>query len=367
MSETGVQQPKTARKVLIPAAIVGCALACVVVIALLPAKEMEAIPTTVPPVNVEALVVQALPELPDRFDLPAVVEPNRVVNVAAEVPGRIERIPLQEGASCKEGDPLVVLNTDLLKADCDCAAAAEKNNTAKYKRLYNLHKDGAVTDRDLDQAQADMLASQAQLQAAQARLVRSTILAPIAGIVNGIPVEKGEYVQPGMVVAEIVDIATAKVVAQVPEHDVQFLQIGDQAQMVADVRGEKKEFAGTITYISELADSQTRASRLEIAVDNTYRFLRSGHIVRAVLTRTVLKNVVLVPLEAVIPMEDGKCVYVVSEGKAEQRDVKLGVIRGRSAQIVDGLAPGDTLIVSGHRFIAPGQAVNVVATDEGTQ
>jgi len=367
MTETGIQQPKRGRKILISAVIVGCAVAVVVAIALLPAQKMEATSAPPPPVNVEAQVVQTLPELPDRFDLPAVVEPNRVVNVAAEVPGRIESIPLAEGAPCKEGDPLVVLNTELLKADCDCAGAAEQNNTAKYNRLYNLHKDGAVTDRDLEQAQADMLSSKAQLQAAKARLDRSTILAPISGIVNRIPVEKGEYVQQGTVVAEIVDLATAKLVAQVPELDVQFLEVGGQAQIVADVRGEKKEFAGTISYISELADTQTRASRLEIAVDNSARVLRSGHIVRAMLTRTVLKDVVLVPLEAVIPMEDGKCVYVVEEGKAQRRDVTLGVIRGRSVQIASGLAAGDTLIVSGHRFVAPGQAVNVVARHEDAQ
>ena len=367
MSETGIQQPKTAGRIIISAVIVLGAAAVVVAIALLPARKMEATSGAQPPVNVEAQAVQTLPELPDRFDLPAVVEPNRVVNVAAEVPGRIESIPLAEGAACKEGDPLVVLNTDLLKADCDCAAATEQNNTARYNSFYNLHKDGAVTDRELEQVQADMLSSKAQLQVAKARLERSTIVAPITGIVNRIPVEKGEYLQPGMVVAEIVDLATAKVVAQVPELDVQFLQVGGQAQIAAIVRGDRKELAGTISYISEVADSQTRASRLEIAVDNSARLLRSGHIVRAMLTRNVLKDVVLVPLDAVIPMEDGKCVYVVADGKAERRDVTLGVIRGRSVQIASGLAPGDTLIVSGHRFVAPGQAVKVVATHEVDQ
>ena len=360
MDENEVKTGRTATRLLLPALLVLGALAVVVVIILLPPRQIHVKQTVAAPVNVEVQTIAAVLEMPDQFELPAVVEPNRVVKVAAEVSGRAERIPLEEGSPCKEGDVLVELNTDLLKADRDSAAAMEKNNTARYNRIYNLRKQGAATDRELDQAESEMATSKAALQAADARLVRSTIIAPISGVLNRLPVEKGEYVQPGTTVAEIVDLGTVKVVANVPERDIQFLQLGQTARILADVKGEKKELTGTIGYISELADTATRATRVEVTVDNSRRLLRSGHIVDAEFTRRIITNVVMIPLAAVIPLEDGKAVYVVNDNKAHRRDVELGLIQGRMVQILSGLADGDKLIVAGHRFVGPGQQVRIV-------
>jgi membrane fusion protein (multidrug efflux system) len=69
----------------------------------------------------------------------------------------------------------------------------------------------------------------------------------------------------------------------------------------------------------------------------------------------------MIPLLAVIPMEDSKVVYVVDESsQAQRREVELGLIRGDHIQAIKGLKPGDRLIVSGHRFVAPNQIVNIV-------
>jgi membrane fusion protein (multidrug efflux system) len=186
-------------------------------------------------------------------------------------------------------------------------------------------------------------------------------VAPIAGVLNRVAVEKGEYVQEGTLVAEIVDIDTAKVVVYVPERDVQYVENGAETQVFADVAGQEEALTGVITYMSELADIQTRATRLEISVENRRRLLRSGQIVRAKLTRRVLTDVIMIPLAAVIPLEDAQAVYVVEAGEAERRDVELGLIRGRRIQVLSGLEPGDRLIVLGHRFVGPGQPVQVVA------
>ena len=65
----------------------------------------------------------------------------------------------------------------------------------------------------------------------------------------------------------------------------------------------------------------------------------------------------MIPLGAVIPLEDSKSVYVVQDGKAQRSEVELGFMTGWQVQVIKGLSPGDRLIVSGHRFVAPGQAV----------
>jgi len=72
----------------------------------------------------------------------------------------------------------------------------------------------------------------------------------------------------------------------------------------------------------------------------------------------------MVPLLAVIPMEDSKVVYVVNSTEAERREVELGFIKVDRVQIRRGLEPGDRLIIAGHRFVAPGQKVNVVSENK---
>ena len=325
----------------------------------LPRRQEQVEAKPVPPVVVAVQAVAALPELVDEFDLPAVVEPNRVVKVAAEVAASVEKTCCEEGTPCKAGDMLVELNTDLLRADYDRAAAETKFDSLKFGRISNLCKQGAATERERDQAEADLAVSTASTAAVEARLERARITAPIGGIVNKLPVEKGEYVQPGMPVAEIVDTAVVKVVLHVPERDIQYLRTGAAGRVLAMTEGEGKMVEGTVTYISETADGLTRATRVELTVDNRGRALRSGQIVRVKLARRTLNDAIMIPLASVIPLEEGKAVYVVENGKAQRRDITLGIIKGRDVQVLGGLKPGDSLIVAGHRFVGPGQDVVV--------
>jgi len=313
-----------------------------------------------PPVNVSVIPVTAEAMLPDTFDLPAVVEPNRIITVAAEVAGGIERIPPKEGCTVQAGDLLVQLNTDLIEPQVEIAKAQFNRDRIQYERMSALVKTDATSRSDLDDATTRLATSEAQLKEVQARLDRTRIVAPITGVLNDLPVEEGEYVQVGTPVAEVVETDPVKVVVQVPERDIPFFSVGQKTEVLADIKGPNESAAGTITFISELSDPQTRSTRLEITVPNKSGLLRSGQIVRARLTRRILENVIMIPLRAVIPMEDGKAAYVVESGLAQRRDVTLDVIKGDRVQVTKGLQPGDQLIISGHRFVAPGHKVNVV-------
>jgi len=169
-------------------------------------------------------------------------------------------------------------------------------------------------------------------------------------------------------VADIVDIDPVEVVVSVPERDVPFFSMGQTVEITADVKTCPQSYQGMITFISRVADERTRSTRMEITVANEDGCLHSGQIVQAHLTRRILENAILIPLLAVIPMENGYAVYVVEtssdspeRGKAERREVQLGIIKGDRIQVVKGLRPGDRLIVAGHRFVAPGQDVTVVS------
>ena len=381
----GPESPEPEREITprgLLAALIPVALALAVVAALLVWKVVFAHKTQAPPgdapvVNVETRAVRAIAEYVDGIVLPATVEANRVVEVSAEVAGRIEKLHREKGTGVRERDVIVELNTDLLQAEFDRAEAQAKHDKARYDRAARLRGQGAATDEDLDAAVAALAVSRASLASARASLDRARITSPISGILDGLDVEKGEYVMPGTAVARVVDIETAKVVVAVPEKEIGFLKTGDRADVIFSPNGEDRTVRGSITYIGELADGATHSTRVEITVDNSGHALRSGQIVRAGLTRRILNGVIMVPLSAVIPMEDGKAVYVVDGGTpdrmevagetmdvlagavARRCEVKLGLIKERSVQITSGLKTGDLLIVAGHRFVAPGQKVTV--------
>ena len=354
----------SARRKVVKAVLILGVLAALAAVAKMPSRKREVPPSEPPAVNVTVMTVAAEPELPETFSLPAVIEPNRVVEVSAEVAGRIERIPLEEGRDVQAGDLLIQLDTDLLQPEFDIAEAQSKRDQIEFERMTELVKQEATATRDLDDAINKRAISRASLEEIRARLERTRILAPISGVLNELLVEMGEYVQPGGPVARLVDSAIVKAAAEVPERDIGFFAVGQKATVFADIKGVERSFEGTITFISELADSRTRSTRMEVTLDNGERVLRSGQIVRVGLTRRVLRDAVMIPLLAVIPMEDGKAVYVVSSSQAQRRQVDLGIIRGDRVQVTRGLEPGEQLIVAGHRFVAPGQMVNVVSQEK---
>ena len=359
------------------------AAAAVGMLAMMPSQKKEPPPAEVPPVNVSVQEVRAS-ELTETFELPAVVEPNCVVKVAAEVAGQIASYGrrtkpasrqgktfeqgqfIDEGQPIAKGDVLVELDKAILQAERDRAQAESKYSQNEYDRVVDLRKSGAATPRELDEAATKLDVARATLRMAQERLDRATITAPISGILNRLPGEVGEYVQPGQVVAEIVDVNTVKVVVDVPEREVGYLRLGQEETVPLDSGGEEKAI-GRISYISELADPQTRATRVEIAVDNARHVLRSGQIVKVRLARRVLPNAIAILLETVLPGDNGRReVYVVKDGLAEVRKVKLGYFFEQKVVVTQGLVPGDQLIVKGHRYVSNGQRVNIEPADGAT-
>lgn len=350
-----------------PVLIVLTALVCVVLLAvLLPKKSDEKPPSERPPVNVKTMVIHPEAEVRDTFEIVGKVQADRVVEVSAEVAGRVKKVIGREGLPIRTGEPIIRLNTDILQPEFDRAKAQAEFDAGEYRHIADLRAKDAATATEVNQFRTRAAVSKAAFDIAEARLKRATIVAPIDGTLDDVVPEKGMYVDPGNLVAVIVDSDPAKVVVDVPECDVSFLKKGEKEDVF--IKGRAKELTGKITYISKLIDPGSNTTRVEISVDNRTGLLRDGQIVRVSLLRRKLENVILIPLKAVIPMEKGKVVYVVESGKAVRREVEieLGLLSGRRVRILKGLKAGDKLIVEGLRFVSPGRAVREKPDDRMT-
>lgn len=359
--------------------------AVVTLAALLPAREEPKGPEKNLAVDVAVEPVTLRESLADTFNIPGVVEPNRIVTVAAETNARVEAYAgrkdklgedftitagpkhagtLAEGDAVQAGQPLVYLNRDLVEAEYRQTMAEYEYQQREYERLLNLFERNVATKSELDTIKKVRDKTRALLDVQRARMERLTVVAPIAGTLNSLPAEVGEYVSPGQPVAQIVEMDTVKVVVDVPEKDIGYLSVGQDAAVTASA-GELTR-SGTISYISELADPAARTTRVEITVDNADRAFRSGRIVEVHLTRRVLEDVIMVPLRTIIPMgpvgdrANTYAAYVVEDGQAVRKDVTLdpSLYRDHEIRVAAGLTPGDKLILEPH-LVGPGEAVTI--------
>ncbi|MFW6154215.1 MAG: efflux RND transporter periplasmic adaptor subunit [Planctomycetota bacterium] len=369
-----------ARRAAAPLIVLACAAGLVVGLrVLLPDADDDPPPVEAPVVNVAVMELEPIERLEDRLTLKGAVAPWATVILSAETSGRVERIAVLEGDAVRPGRPLVYLDDDLLQATYDQALAQAQLDAREVERLESARAGGAATEMELDKTQAAAAVSKAAMRRARAELDRTVIRAPAGvydspnhtdtiGRVNDVPVELGQYVQVGRPVVEIVDTRTVRVIVDVPELDIRYIETGQDVDVVIEALDDRR-VTGTIRFISAVADPATRTFRVEVKVPNDDGGIRPGMIVRVRLLRRVLEDILMVPLDAVIPLETDYEVYIAAGGgRAHRRIVSLrgALMQGQYVQARPptdpaqaGLEPGDKLIVEGHRLLGDGQRIRV--------
>lgn len=312
--------------------------------------------TTAPVIDVKIETIVPVAEQPDEMRLPAVLQAYRIVKVSAEVAGRIEKIGPTEGTDVEPNQPLIWLNTDILKANYDQAVAQHELNLRELKRYQELDNRGVATNIEMYRAEAAVQMSKAAVDLAREQLRRAVIRSPVGGVLNDILPELGEYVGPGTPVAEIVEVDRLKVIVNLPERDVSHVKVGQKARVIVDAV-EEYDLQGEVTYICAKGDDASRTFRTEITADNHRRRARSGQIVRVVLLRRNIPQAIMIPLVSVIPTEDGYQVYVEEDGKAKSRKIEIGLITSDRVHVTSGLKAGDRLIVAGQRMVSDGSPI----------
>ena len=200
-------------------------------------------------------------------------ESIRTVELRAEVKGRISKLAVAKGAVVKKGQVIARLDIEDRKARLAEAKALVRQRQIEYDAAQKLQQKGFRSDTKVAAAAAYLDAAKAMVVRMQVALDRTAIRAPFAGFVEDRHVEIGGFVDVGQAVARLVDLDPFLVIAQVSEHEVGRLAIGDvgRAELAT---GQVVD--GRIRYISSTADSATRTFRMELEVPNPKHDLRAG-------------------------------------------------------------------------------------------
>lgn len=308
-----------------------------------------------PLVNVQVMKAQTVE---DSVDLTGALEPWERVTLSAETRGAIEWRGVEEGDVVKAGQPLFKIDRAAIEATLDQALAQQKLAGQDMDRVTGMSKAGIVAKQEMDRATAQRDVSEATVRQLKIQLEKSTVVAPISGVVDELMKKKGEFTEAGMPLVTIVQVDTIKAKVGLPERDVQYFKKGDSVRVTLDAYPDKV-FSGTIHRIATTAEQTTRTFITEVKVENPEGFLKPGMVARATFVRQAFADSLLVPIFAVISLEDKRLVAVEENGVARARIVETGLLKGDMVQITKGLSPGDRLIVKGQRDLKEGAAVQV--------
>jgi HlyD family secretion protein len=196
-------------------------------------------------------------------------------------------------------------------------------------------------------------------QGAQAQLSYSEVRSPISGVVSDRPLFTGEMANAGTAVITVVDISSVIARVNIPQAQAAFVRVGQPAH-VASTDGAA-EADGKVTVVSPAVDPQSTTVEVWIQAANPRERLRPGGTVRVVIKAGTISDAIVVPLQALLPSDEGgSAVYVVGpDSVAHQRKVQVGVRNAEIAQILSGAKAGEKVVVQGGIGLSDGAKVKI--------
>jgi RND family efflux transporter MFP subunit len=320
---------------------------------------------------VKVLKAQAV-AINDAVEYVATLKSRDSATVMPQVEGQITQIFVHSGDHVNSGNPLMEI--DPLKQQAtvksqESSRAAQQANVIwakqQYERTRGLYNAGVVSKQDLDQAKSTLDAAQAQMDSLDAQVREQevqlryyNVVAPRSGIVGDIPVRVGDRVTTTTQLTTVDQPGSLEVYVYVPvEHSAQ-LRMGMPVDVV---NGDGKVLAESrVSFISPQVDNSTQTVLVKARIANGNDALRQAQFVRAQVIFGTHQNPE-VPILSVSRL-GGQYFAFIAEPEnggyvARQKPIKVGQTVGNNQEVVEGVKPGDKVIVSGTQFLVDGMPV----------
>jgi len=288
------------------------------------------------------------------------LEPIRTVGVNAQLSGVLLKLNAEEGHRVRQGDVLAEIDARELEAQSRSAEASLKFAQSTVERSEQLFKQQILTAAELERDRASYESAKATSEQLKTRLGYARVVAPISGIITDKRIEAGDVVSNSTRIFTVADVSTLVTRVQVSELEVSTLRAGDVVPLTVDALGSQK-VAGHIRRIFPSADSATRLVPVEVALSGRQLDgLRPGYTVRATFALDKRDDALLVPSRAVSGPAGARAVYIVRGGQIERKAVRVGSDMAGLSEIIEGVAEGDSVIVSGTSTLREGAKARIV-------
>lgn len=284
------------------------------------------------------------------------IEAMQQIELRPDISGRVVELLFREGSRVDSGAALIRIDDAELKAEVARATADRDLAGQALERTRQLVADRAAAPADLERAEATFRVSEATLSLLQIRLSRATVRAPFAGVIGQRLVSVGDYVSNQTPLLTLQTVSPQRVTFTVPERYATILRSGQSVTFqVAALPG--RTFTARVDFVDPVVTLPARSIVVKGVTPNGDGRLQAGMFVDVRLATAVRAEATVIPEEAIAPSLSASYVWVVADGKATRRDVTLGVRSPGFVEVIDGLAPGEQVVVGGVDRMSEGAAV----------
>lgn len=337
-----------------------------VVLAFLPPVQAKGQTTEAksPPKPAVVVVKAARASLARTVDATGSIEASRLAKLASPAEGPILNCKVREGDQVKPGEILFKIGrAKSAEALLASAAADLRKEQDEARRIEQLVQNGAVPGDQLGISRSNLEKARAQAAKVQESLEDFKVTAPWPGVVSKVLVTDGNFVSPRTPLVELYDPTSLVLRFSLPEAQAAQIKMGMPVQYHLDAYPGKAMQAKISRIYPEL-DRKMRTLTLEAEPEGKQEFIPGMFARVAVVTRRVA-DATAIPLAALIQNAKGeKIVFVVTQGKAEQRKVEIGIETRDALEVVSGIAPDELVVIEGSEKLKNGMEVKVVESDK---
>ena len=308
------------------------------------------------PLEVGILVLQPRPLAPKVLSSGTLLAKEEV-DLKSEAVGRIVSVRFKEGAKVRKGELLVKINDAEITAQLRKIANQLELSQARETRQQTLAARDLISKEELEIAVSEKRSLLADRDMLRAQLAKTEIRAPFDGVVGLKEISEGSNISAGTRIAGLFSLDPLKIDFSIPEQYFGQVQAGDSIRI--RLEGRSGPVVGTVYAIEPKVDPATRMLRIRGYCPNPKGLIPPGASAKVELPLRVIPDAILVPGNAVLPDIRGQKVMLYKGGKAQAAPVTI-LYRSEDELQIDGVSPGDSLIVTGLIQIKPGSPVMAV-------
>jgi membrane fusion protein (multidrug efflux system) len=312
-------------------------------------------PPELPPLPVYTVVVEAS-DLPRMISSVGSLESPEMTTVASEIAGTIVEIAAGEGQSVAVGHVVLRLDDQEARATLKITDARLRNARNRLARIQQLFGNGVASQQQLDDASSNFDAADGAHHAARTRFAKHVLRAPYAGTLGMNQVDLGDYVEPGDAIVEISTTGALELRFALPQRHISEIAIGQTVSGLVGRCGPR--FEGEVVAIDPRVDPRTRMVGVRAAIENAAGELHPGMAVRLRVLVGIHEGATLVPQEAIVRQGTKHILYIIGDDNvANPRNVEIGDYYMDGAHVVNGLEPGEQIVIAGQQKLRPGSKV----------
>lgn len=285
------------------------------------------------------------------------------VTITPELAGKVSEIHFESGAVVAAGDLLVKLDTSSEEAQLRAVEAQAELARLNAVRARQLRAENAVSQSELDTAEATVKQLEANADTIRAAISKKTIRAPFAGKLGIRQVNLGENLDLGKPIVSLQALSPVYADFSLPQQELARVKPGMAVRLNIDAYPDKF-FEGKLTAINPELDADTRSVRLQATFESAEQLLRPGMFARIQVLLPGDQTVLVIPTTAVLSAPFGDSVYVIENSTnapgslvVRQKFVRTGRGRGDFVSVESGLKPGERVASSGLFKLRNGQSV----------